>query len=143
MQVGIFAIQTSQPQITGGPVHLQAGQHAAANLSIANTGQLPGSYQLTAILRQSNGLTGGHMVQSGGSNTTVTGTVAPGQTVVVSLVSEGVIADQSQVGPYLDLVISLTDTSTGESAEIQVPQAYIPPPEPSVLTITSIALGSA
>ena len=143
MNLSVYTIQTSQPNVSGAPVQLTAGQHAAANVQIANSGQLPGQFQLTADLVQSNGLVGGHMVQAGGSSTTITGTVPAGQSVLVGLVSAGPIADQSQVGPYLDLRLTLTDTSTGETATVDIPKAFLPPLEPSVLTITSVSLGAA
>jgi len=103
-------------------ITIPAGHRLVATVTLLNQGQQTGSYSLTGILT----LPGSSVAEA--HLTTATGSVAPGQSVQVQLESLAGLAYGDQIAGYqtssgLDLVLQLTDTSTGAVSSLRYPSA--------------------
>ena len=142
----MIAVMATSISVIGSGVQLTSGQHAALNISIKNSGELPGAYSLSGVLIQQNGDVGGRLVAPGSSSSSsgaATGTIDGGAVASVELMSEGAIADQSQVGPSLGFELTLTDTTTGQTATYTASGVWIPPETPSQLGVVAITASAA
>jgi len=103
-------------------ITIPAGHRLVATVTLQNQGQQTGSYSLTGILT----LPGSSVAEA--HLTTATGSVAPGQSVQVQLESLAGLAYGDQIAGYqtssgLDLVLQLTNTSTGAASSLRYPSA--------------------
>ena len=142
----MISVMATSISVAGSGLQLTSGQHAALQVEIKNSGELQGAYSLSGVLIQQNGDVGGHLVapaSSSSSSGAATGTIAGGAVASVELVSEGAIADQSQVGPSLGFQLTLTDTTTGETTTYTASGVWIPPETPSQLGVVGITASAA
>lgn len=132
-----FSVTVTGGAIVSVAVTIQNSGQQAGNYSIAGQWVLPGTTTVE-----------GHVGAQGSPTTPLTGSIAGGQTVTVTMDS-GPAAYAQQIQGYnpslgLDLLLSLTDTTTGQSVSKRVSSAvFLPSESPSDLTITGVSVSSA
>lgn len=116
-------------------VTVPAGHRLVVTVTITNSGGQPGSYSLTGqLLLHGTSTVEAHL-------STATGTVGPGQSAQAQIESLGALAYGDEIAGYnpsmgLDLVLQLTDTSTGAQASAVYPSAVFLQVQPPVTVPT-------